>query len=311
MVTVIINPVAGGQRPQSARKLAEKATATLAHAAREDWEVLVTERRGHAKDLARRARMRGARLVLAWGGDGTVNEVASELAFSETPLGIIPSGSGNGLARDLGVAHRAGQALMEALTAAPRRIDAGELGGRLFFNVAGIGFDAHIADCFDRNLLNRGFGSYLRISLRELRAYEPGAYRIRRGTGALEPQRAGSTEPSGGGETTVVNRALLVTLANSSQFGNGACIAPAARLDDGKLDLVVFEEVSRLSTFFALPRLFVGGLNRAPGFSAHQIDRATIEGDREMMFHVDGEPVGDGTRIEARVHPGALMVCVR
>jgi diacylglycerol kinase family enzyme len=312
VVTVIINPVAGGRRPDAARKLAETASATLT-AAGQDWEVLVTERRGHAGELARRARGRGARLVVAWGGDGTVNEVASELAFSDTPLAIVPSGSGNGLARELGVARQPRQALTEALTAAPRRIDAGELGGRLFFNVAGVGFDAHIASCFDRDAIHRGLAQYLRISLRELLAYEPAIYRIRHNGSAAtrEVVDHGNAGNVRGGESTSARRALLVTLANSSQFGNGACIAPGACLDDGKLDLVVFEEVSRLATFRALPRLFTGHVTRARGFSVEQVVQATIEGEREMTFHVDGEPVADGTVLQARVHPAALLVRVR
>jgi diacylglycerol kinase (ATP) len=110
---------------------------------------------------------------------------------------------------------------------------------------------------------------------------------------------------------TAPRRALIVTFANSAQFGNGARIAPAARLDDGRLDMVVFEESSRFATVWALPRLFTGGVGRLRGITTEQIERATIESDVPMRFHVDGEPVQGGTRLEARVHPGALLVCVR
>ena len=216
------------------------------------------------------------------------------MAFGQTPLGIVPAGSGNGLASDLRVSRRPGRALVEALGAAPRAIDAGELGGRLFFATAGVGFDAHIASCFDRDIVGRrGFTTYLRISTRELLAYRPSTFRVCQDTGTCE------------------RRALLVTFANASQFGNGARIAPCARLDDGVLDLVVFEEVSRLRTLCAVPRLFTGRVTGLRGWSIEQIERAAIESDRPMRFHVDGEPVDGGTRLEARVHPGALKVCVR
>lgn len=292
MIAIIVNPVAGGARPGTARR-AEQASAVLA-SVRADGEVLVSERRGHARELAAGARARGARFVVAWGGDGTVNEVASALAFGETPLAIVPAGSGNGLATDLRVSRRPDRALAEALDARPRPIDAGELGGRLFFATAGVGFDAHVASCFDRDIAGRrGWSTYARISMRELLAYHPSTYRVGVGTESRD------------------RRALLVTLANASQFGNGFRIAPAARVDDGLIDLVVFEEVSRFRTLCALPRFLVGRGGGLRGFSTRQVERATIESDRPMTFHVDGEPVEGGTRLEARVHPAALKICVR
>jgi YegS/Rv2252/BmrU family lipid kinase len=288
-IAIIINPISGGARPEAARERAAVAAQCLA-ASREDGEVFVTERRGHARDLAAGAVARGARLVVAWGGDGTVNEIASALLSGEVPLAIVPSGSGNGLASDLGVSRRPETALMDAIRAAPRAIDAGELGGRLFVNLAGIGFDAHVASCFDRDMKGRrGFASYVRISIRELLAYRAETYRI-------------------GGDT---RNALLITVANGSQFGNGMRIAPGARVDDGKLNLVVFEETSRLRTFAALPRLFGDRAAGARGLTIELIEEATIACDRPMIFHVDGEPIQGGTRLDVRVRPRALRVCVR
>ena len=220
--------------------------------------------------------------------------MASALAFTRAALAIVPSGSGNGLARELGVGRRPERAILQALAATPKAIDAGELGGRMFFSVAGVGFDAHVAACFDRDLRGtRGFVGYARITARELLSYRPRDYRL---TGDV--QRS-------------ARRAILVTLANSAQFGNGARVAPAARVDDGRLDLVVFEESSRFATVCALPRLFTGSAGRISGVSIQQIGSVTIESDSPMTFHVDGEPVVGGARLDARVHPGALLVCVR
>ena len=112
-------------------------------------------------------------------------------------------------------------------------------------------------------------------------------------------------------EEVAPRRALLVTFANSPQLGNGARIAPSARLDDGRLDLVVFEDESRLRTICAVPLLFTDGIERLRRISHRQIERATVSSDTPMTFHVDGEPVQGGTRLEARVHPGALKICVR
>ena len=289
-LAVIINPIAGGLRPGAARLRAGAARAAL-EAAGEQGDIFVTERRGHARELTEISIRRGARMVIAWGGDGTVNEVGSVLAESGIPMGIVPAGSGNGLARDLGVSRQPARAMAEALAAKPRAIDAGQIDGHFFASLAGVGFDAHIAACFARDAARRGLWNYARISLREVLSYKPATYRIGAGP-ELRP-------------------AFLITIANTSQFGNGARIAPGARVDDGRLNLVVFEEVSRLSTMLALPRLFTGGVNRVRGMETTLVERVTIESDAPMLFHVDGEPVLGGVRLEVSVLPAALKICVR
>jgi diacylglycerol kinase family enzyme len=171
-------------------------------------------------------------------------------------------------------------------------MDLGEIDGRLFANVAGIGFDAHIASRF-ATATRRGFVGYAGITVRALRSYAPQHYRI-------------SVD---GVETS--HRAILVTIANSAQFGNNARIAPGARVDDGELDLVVVEERSRVATICQVPRLFNGTANRIRGCTIRRIRAVTIESEQPMTYHVDGEPIAGGTRLKARVHPGALMVAVR
>jgi YegS/Rv2252/BmrU family lipid kinase len=288
---IIINPISGGVSPRAARARAQIALAVVdAHG--DPAEVLMTEGVGHARELAKAAVRRGVRLVLAWGGDGTINEVASALAFDEVPLGIVPAGSGNGLARELGVHPRAERAIADALQAVPRPMDLGEIDGRLFANMAGIGFDAHIAAAF-ATASRRGFVGYAGITARALTSYVPERYRV-----TIDG-------------VSTQHRAILVTIANSAQFGNNARIAPGARVDDGELDLVVMEEQSRIATICHLPRLFNGTVARARGCSIRRIRHATIEADRPMTFHVDGEPVAGGTTLRARIHPGALMVAVR
>jgi diacylglycerol kinase (ATP) len=287
---VIINPISGGGRPGDGRARAERAAAALVtHGL--DGEIFVTERRGHGHDLAQRAVARGAALIVAWGGDGTVNEVASALVRTATALAIVPSGSGNGLARALGVSRDPARAISEAAGAVARVIDGGQCDSRWFFSVAGIGFDAHVADCFDRAKAGRrGLSTYARITVRELLTYQPSSYRIN-------------------GQPT--NRALLVTVANSSQFGNGATIAPRARLDDGLLDVVIFEETSRWATMLSMPRLFTGGVERVRGVSTRQMERVTVEAAHAMMYHLDGEPRRGGARLDFAIVPAVLRVSVR
>jgi diacylglycerol kinase (ATP) len=291
-VAIIINPISGGASAGVARTRAQLALSVVdAHG--DPAEVFVTERPGHARELTKAAVKRGVRLVLAWGGDGTINEVASALAFDDVPLGIIPAGSGNGLARELGVNLRPERAIADALAAQPRPMDVGELDGHLFVNIAGIGLDAHVASRFSRHH-RRGLLGYATITAQTLATYVAKRYKI-----------------THEGEAGIEARAVLVTIANSAQFGNGVRIAPGARVDDGLLDLVVMEERSRVATLFQLPRLFNGTAHRVPGCSIRQIERVTIEADRPMMFHVDGEPIQGGTSLRVRVHPAALRVAVR
>lgn len=269
--------------------------------------IAISKRRDHARELAAAAVAQGSRLVLAWGGDGTANEVAQALVQTPAALGIIPSGSGNGFARELNVNRRPAQAIRDALTAVPRRIDVGEIDGRIFVSIAGVGFDAHIASQFDRPGTRRGFAGYVRVTAKELWSYQCVRYRV---GFAPQPPAAGAAPGiatvSGAGPRA--RSALLIAFANAAQFGNGARIAPGAKLDDGLLNMVVFEEVSRLATVWGLPRLFTGSVERVRGVEMHPIERASVEADAPMIFHVDGEPVRGGTRLDVRVRPAALLV---
>ena len=292
-VAVIINPVAGRARPAAARSRGELAAATIEKHG-EVPDVLVTTHAGHAPLLAAAAVERGARLVMVWGGDGTINEVASALAFRDIPIAIIPAGSGNGLARELAVDREPARAIASALRATPRAIDMGELGGRLFVNLAGVGLDAHVAARFNAaGNQRRGFAAYLGIAAHALLTYTASRYTI-----------------TASDDVRMTVRAVLVVMANSAQYGNGARIAPGARIDDGRLDLVVVEERSRFVTLCQTPRLFNGSVGRVPECSMHRVREVTVECDEPMLFHVDGEPVEGGRRLTARVHPGALKICV-
>jgi diacylglycerol kinase (ATP) len=290
-IAIIINPISGGVRPAVARARAQLARAVV-DIDGEPARVSVSEGVGHARELTAAAIAAGARLVLAWGGDGTINEVVSALAFGAVPLGIVPAGSGNGLARELGIDREPQRAIAHAIGASPTSMDVGDVDGHLFANIAGIGFDAHVASQF-ATAARRGFLGYVGITARALRSYVPLEYRI----------------SSGGTHQNV--RAVLVTIANSAQFGNGALIAPGARVDDGELDLVVFEERSRLRTVAALPRLFNGTVARAEGCRINRVRDVTIEADQPLLYHVDGEPVAGGTTLHARVHAGALRIAIR
>jgi diacylglycerol kinase (ATP) len=292
-VTVIINPVSGAHgHPEAGRTrqwLAERALTAEGQAG----SVEITAGVGHGGALAREALRRGAGLVVAWGGDGTVNEVASVLAFGPVALGIVPAGSGNGLARELGLPRDPVAALRVALRGADRRIDVGELGGRLFVNTAGIGLDAEVAARFNaRAQGRRGLLPYLGLAIRALWRHEPGRY-------AIEAD----------GERREA-RALLIACGNARQYGGGAIIAPAARVDDGWLDLVVVEARSPWRTLWQARRLFTESVDRAPGVWMRRYTALTVTAAAPLRFHVDGEPAAGGSALTSRVHPGALRIRV-
>jgi len=296
MVIVIINPASGtGYRTIEARGRARAGIASRAFVELGvPHRIEITERPGHGAEIARQALAEGASLVCGWGGDGTVNELAGVLAQSSVPLGLIPGGSGNGLARELGLSMQPARAIQQTVMGVDRWLDVGEIGGRLFVNVAGLGFDAHVARCFNESGKRRGFLAYLTTSFTQLLTYRPEAYAI-----ALPNE-------------TIQGQALMVVLANSAQYGNGARVAPEALPDDGRLDLVVVESRSPLANMWRARRLFDGQLAREKGVSFRRAETMTItNGHEALWFHVDGEPVqGTTGALDVRIHPRALRVRV-
>lgn len=290
-VAVIINPISGTGRRTGAggwrRSAAERALAARAV----DGQVFLTEYAGHARPLARAARAAGATLVVAWGGDGTINEVASEIVSGDITLGIVPSGSGNGLARELRIPFDPAAAFAVAFDGRDRVIDAGELDGRLFFNAAGLGLDARVAHAFAaRGLASRGFRRYVALAVRELLTFEPDEHTI-----TVDGR-------------TWRTKALLVAVANGRQYGNGARIAPHARLDDGRLDVVIVRDRSALSALLQAPFLFAGLVHRLPGVTMTVGTEIEIASARTAVYHVDGEPFAGGESLKGRALPRALTV---
>lgn len=290
-VVVIINPISGAGRRRDLARLRAEQAAALVEQRQLDAEVFVTERPGHARELAQAARRRGATLFVAWGGDGTVNEVGSALIESEASLAIVPTGSGNGLARELGISLDPAAAFQTMFEGRSRLIDAGELDGHLFFNIAGLGLDAQVARRFaEGGLQRRGFVRYLELAAREVVSFVPLEYAV-----------------SADGHHLVV-RPLLIAIANARQYGNGALIAPGAVLDDGKLDIVVVDNRPVWQVLMQAPKLFAGTVAQVPGVSTTRATSVAISADAALVYHVDGEPYVGGHLVKGSVHPRALRV---
>jgi diacylglycerol kinase (ATP) len=288
-IRAILNPRAGTAAHRT-REAIERG-----RPAWKDYAVYLTREPGHATELAREAVAAGAHVVLAVGGDGTVNEVARGLLGSTAALGIVPVGSGNGLARALRIPLRPGEALRALESGARRRMDVGSLNGRMFLNVAGIGFDAAVGHAFHergRKGGRRGLLGYLRLSLLELRHY-----------------RAVPLVVEAGGERLDLT-AFVTTFANGPQYGSGAVLNPGGKLDDGKLEVVVFENGTVWRLLGTAPRLFLGGIERSPAYRRLSGPSATVTAASPAAVHCDGDPVEAAGRVEVLLRPRALEILV-
>lgn len=258
-----------------------------------DASLVVTTRPGHATELARAALVDGCDRVIAVGGDGTMNEVAQALLHSRVALGLIPCGSGNGLALHLKIPSDLEAALALAVdpSAAITAIDSGLANGHPFFNAMGCGFDAEISERFNR-LTHRGLPAYL------LTGYK--AFRSRRTFPVVITC----------GRQRIERPALLVAVANSDQYGNHARIAPAAQVADGQLDLVAISPISLLAAVPLVARLFAGRLFGSPAVLALRSDRFVVERHSTGVIHTDGETHFTSARVEITVRPHSLRLVI-
>jgi YegS/Rv2252/BmrU family lipid kinase len=244
---------------------------------------------GDATAVAGQLSAEGCDVVVAIGGDGTVNEVARALVNTNTALGIVPAGSGNGLARHLRIPMSACKALELIATAKACRMDYGLINGVPFFCTAGVGFDALIGNMFAQSG-SRGFASYLRQILKAFISYAPEPYAL-----AVDGE-------------TIRREAFLITFANASQWGNNACIAPAASVSDGLMDVVVVGKFPLYRAPEIGVRLFTRQIDRLPFVEIFRCRAATVERTRSGYVHYDGEPSQTGRRVEVKMVQGALSV---
>jgi YegS/Rv2252/BmrU family lipid kinase len=292
-VGIVINPISGrnGHRRGEAERRRAFVQAQTA-AAGIDATVVLTEQRGHARDLAQTFVEAQCETVIAMGGDGTVNEVAQALVGTPVALGILPCGSGDGLARGLGLPADADGAMRVALGAETRTIDVGDAGGRLFLNLAGIGFDATVARAFSRRD-TRGFSGYFTEVHKLVWTYASPDYEV--------------TWHSGGRTETRRGPKFIIGFANASSYGNGAVLAPDANPEDGLLDVVLVDAGQPLQQMWRARRLFWRRSSPARGVERAKATHAVVRGP-VIVCHLDGEVFETSGELEIRVRPRALRV---
>ncbi|HQQ94771.1 MAG TPA: YegS/Rv2252/BmrU family lipid kinase [Bacteroidia bacterium] len=227
--------------------------------------------------------------AVAVGGDGTVNKVASAIRGTGIRLGILPAGSGNGLARTLNISMDFRQALKQITSGQSQSIDSGVINGRDFFCTSGVGFDAHIAFLFSKSV-SRGLWSYVKITLGQLYRYKPESYSIQLKDQVLEKE------------------AFLITVANAGQYGNDFYIAPEAKTDDGLFHVVLLKPWK----FYELPLLFTKILlkkaHTCKQIETYTSDQVTIIRHSEGPVHFDGEPDMQGRTLAFSLHHNTLQV---
>lgn len=281
----IINPISGGKDKHGFEKEAK----TFIDHDLFETQYKFTERPGHGAELAEDAISQSVDIIVAVGGDGTVNEIAKTLVNTSVILGIVPEGSGNGLARFLEIPSVIKEAIKIINRFQVRVIDSGKLNDWYFFNMAGIGFDAVISNRFDKENIRGPYG-YMKTVFSEITAYKSQIYKFN--IDGQEFQR----------------EAFMVSLANSPQYGNNAYVSPKASVCDGLLDVCIVKPFP----LYLFPKMIFHLFNKTADKSQYveiiKGKNITIERDLDGGVHVDGEPIFLGKKIEVSIFPESLKV---
>lgn len=274
-ILFIVNPISGTQKKKEIVEIVKK---YLNHD-KYDYEIRKTEYAGHATELTIQATQSGIDIVVAVGGDGTVNEVARSVIHTKTALAIIPRGSGNGLARHLHIPTNPQKAIEIINQGMIQNLDYGLINGFPFFCTCGVGFDAFVSHKFAEGN-KRGFLSYAENTLREGIRYKPETYTIEDENG------------------TVIEKAFLIACANASQYGNNAYIAPHASMKDGLMDIVIMKPFNTIiESPVVLLQMFTKMLSENPNVKTLQRRKIRIIREQEGAVHLDGEPLWMGKEI--------------
>ena len=286
-IVFVYNPISGNRKLIPVLPIIERFINSDLY----DFSIITTQHKGHATEIAREYAAKKYDAVIAVGGDGTVNEVGKGLIGTDTALGIIPCGSGNGLARHLGIPMDPFKAVKWLDKSIFTDIDYGTINGNPFFCTCGVGFDAKVSDTFSKSR-TRGVLTYMESVLREIAGYKDKMYKL-------------SFDDSS--ETF---ECFIVTCANADQWGNNAFIAPTASLQDGLMDVVVIHPFTPLDAPILAIQLFNRQLDRNEKVTIRKCQRLTITRDEEGPAHYDGDPIYLGKEINIEMIPHGLKVLI-
>lgn len=256
-----------------------------------EYEIAITQYAGHASEIASKAKDDGVDVVVAVGGDGTVNEVARAIVHSNTALGIIPCGSGNGLARHLLLPLNVRKAIDVINKSEVRQLDYGIINDYPFFCTCGMGFDAFVSMKF-AEAGKRGPITYVENVLREGLKYKPETYTIEDDNGTLQ------------------YKAFLISCANASQYGNNAYIAPQASMSDGLMDVIIMEPFDVFEAPQISIEMFSKTLDKNSKIKTFRTRHLHIHRDKPGVIHYDGDPVMTGADIDIELKPKGINIIV-
>jgi YegS/Rv2252/BmrU family lipid kinase len=286
-VAFIINPISGTHRKEEIPELIK----LTIDQSRFDYDVMFTEYAGHAAEIARKCAEQHTDICVAVGGDGTVNEVARSLVHTQTALGIIPCGSGNGLARHLCLPMAAKQAIEIINQAQIEAFDYGLINGLPFFCTCGMGFDAFISLKF-AEAGKRGPITYVENVLKEGLKYKPETYIVEDETG------------------THRHKAFLIACANAAQYGNNAYIAPGASMKDGFMDVIIMEPFDVLDAPNIAFDLFSKTLTQNSKIKTFKAKHIHIQRTHEGAIHYDGDPIMTDANVDVSIQPQGIRIVV-
>ena len=267
-ILAIINPVSGTGSKDKIPRLID----TVVNSDRNDVSIIATEYPGHACEIAAQAVKDKVDIVVAIGGDGTVNEVGSAVCGTDTAMAIVPVGSGNGLARHLRISMNASRALQVLNDGDIIPLDYCTVNGKPFFCTCGMGFDATVSYKFS-NEGTRGFITYIKTALTEYIKYKPQEYLI-----DIDGKK-------------MQEKAFVIACCNAAQYGNNAYIAPRATMQDGLIDVTVMHPFNIVQSPLIGARLFLRQLNKDHHVSIYRGKRVVIERRRDDIMHIDGDPM--------------------
>ncbi len=278
-IRFIINPISGIGKQKGIEEYIAKYI--------EDFDIIYTQKAGDATRISKKAAKENIDAVVAVGGDGTVNECLKGLVNTNTALGVIPCGSGNGFAYHIGMKRKIEHAIMQLKDICIKEIDSCRANGAPFINVSGIGFDAHISNLFS-DLKVRGFINYVKIILKEL-SYKPQKYTIK--YKSIERK---------------VN-AYMISFANASQYGNSARISPMANIQDGLIDFVIVKDFPKWRIPLFLLKITTGKVHLSKYVEIIKCKHMEINANNTLL-HLDGEPYKSSNPIKINILPRSLKI---
>lgn len=288
-IAFIINPISG---PSKKNDVSKSIRTILDKSKYSECEIAFTEHQGHGTKLANQFLKEEFDIVVAVGGDGTVNEVGKALVHSDTALGVISTGSGNGLARHLKIPMNFKKAIEQLNFSEVVKIDYGQVNGEPFFTTAGTGFDAFVSQEFAESE-KRGMMGYLEKIVTGYLKYEPEHYRLK------------------GNGVDFEGEAFIITFANAAQWGYNAYIAPGASVQDGLMDISIISNVPIRAIPSLALELFTKNIHKDFLFSSFQTNEITLYRDEPGAFHLDGDPKEEGDTIHIKMIPDGLNVLVK